>query len=406
MKKIINNRYLTTILYLTVTVLVLYGLSILFPNLLQAKNFLRLDAILYFEIAQEGYEGFKMAFFPLFPKVWGWCNLSVVGIITLNGIVYLATLLWLAKSFKISGITLLFWLATPSAIFYFLPYSESFFFFGSVALLIGIKKNNVLMICISLLICSLARPAYTVFIPAIFFLEIIRNQGIKETFYRILLFIVPILTGTFLVAVIQYLDTGEWFKFFEAQSLWGNKLQWPQFPLRSWGEEIIARLDGLALIVGGISAYLVVKEFYRKINKKDRKLSDVVLFSCLYVAGISMAVLLFRGGSLFSLNRFVFATPFFLVLVRHYLKEDMVLKLKHYVYFFLAIFIFWLLFASYVHITFLLKFLLLTIFCLIVLLMKDNNEQVKKLSFSFVLLTMFIFQIYLLIRYLDGKWVA
>ena len=122
------------------------------------------------------------------------------------------------------------------------------------------------------------------------------------------------LLGTLLVGLIQYADhTGRWFEFFGVQKLWGNFLQFPQLPLRFWGGEMIGRLDGTALLFGLSAGLVLLRHLLPGKYAPQTQLPKEVVLSLAYLGGISLTVLLFRGGSLFSLNRFVFAVPFIIV---------------------------------------------------------------------------------------------
>jgi hypothetical protein len=251
----------------------------------------------------------------------------------------------------------------------------------------------------------LARPAFTVFIPAIIIAELL-YKGRAKIYPRIGIHILLTLVGLTLVSIIQYRDTGEWFKFFSAQKGWGNELQIPKLPLTSWAGGFIVRLDGFAFLIGVIAgSYLLglilkLKRFRESIVPKE------VVFSLAYLGGITLSVLIFRGGSLFSLNRFVFATPFILVVLNYWITEKLHFKNKQLLFIFGLIFTFWLLFGSYVHIQQILKFTLLSLYAILLFAIKSDNQRTSKLSYGILIFTNVVFQIIFYLRFLTGDWVG
>lgn len=381
--------------------------SILFPGLFNGVNLLRLDALHYQYIVLNGYADYRVAFFPLFPKIWMMTGLGAVGISVLNCLIYFSCFLWLSKELNFNRFTFLVCLALPSAMFYYIPYSESFFFLGAVMVLLGMNKERLLLLCVGLFICSVARPAYTIFIPALLLVELLTSVNLKSAIKRFVLYALVVLAGTVVVGIIQFLDTGLWFKSFEAQAVWGNKLQLPTLPLRSWSQVVIIRYDGIALLCGLVSSFFLLMWIRQKYYlKKEVEVSKILIFSLAYIAGISFAVLLFRGGSLFSLNRFVFATPFAIVAFAAFLNLKDVFKPIHFVYVFISLNAYWLLFASYAHIQVFLAYLLPSLFLVAFIGMKSENIKFRRIMRILTLLIMFEFQIYLLIRYISGTWVA
>lgn len=393
--------------YPVLLLLILYVLSYLFPEVFNENNLLNYDALHYREIAEDGYVGFEVAFFPLFPKIWGVLGFGVLEVCLFNFLIFYISFYYLISNLSVPAKWLPYLFAIPGFVFFLTPYSEAFFFLGGSILLIGIKKDKRIAICAGLMLCGLSRPAFTVFIPALIFLELLTDGETRRKVNNVLIYVGTLIIAMFVVAYWQYLDTGEWFKFFEAQSKWDNELRMPTLPLRSWSDQLIIRFDGLALLVGLICAGVLTKELISLIWKKTKTtIPSEVIFSMLYLAGISVAVLLFRGGSLFSLNRFVFSTAFIVVVLNYYLKKEIYFGLKRSILIFLLLNVYWLLFGSFVHISFFLKFFLLSVFCWIFLQINDQNKQLASFAYWFCLIVMFEFQIYLIIRYLDGQWVA
>ena len=398
-------------------ILILYYCSLLFcfyllllylgeGNKLSANSFLNWDAGHYFKIAKNGYNDiYTSAFFPLFPFIWKFTGLNPIGISILNGLVYILSFSLLFGIYKWSTKFLLIAISTPSLIFMFLPYSEATFFISSSILLVGFYRNNKFLICLGLVLCGLARPVTTVFIPAILMTEFISKKSNKEFLYNSFLFVFFSFVGLALSLLLQYLYTGSFTSFFEAQKEWGNSFQMPNFPLTSWAGGKIVKLDGSALLIGAVAGFsflIILRNYiYNKINSTRKD----ILFSILYLSGICLLIFLVRGGSLFSLNRFVFATPFFL-LGFYYFMQNVNFTYKSICISFFAILLFWLMCGSYVHIQTFLSFFILTCFLSLFLLLNSTNAIINKVVFFTILICNVSLQIYLFYRFISGEWVA
>jgi hypothetical protein len=393
-------------LYTILLTVVIVSLRFLFfEELFHSGNFLNWDAEHYNWIRENGYEGFRVAFFPLFPLVWRILHVGIYGIVILNGIIFLVSFYVLAKDLKLSITEMLICLSIPSFIFFYLPYTESIFFLSSTILLLGLKHDRVPLVCIGLLLATLSRPAFTIFIPALVIVELFSEKR-KNLMGRLGLYFSVIAVGMLLVGIIQYVDTGEWFKFFSIQKNWGNELQIPALPLTTWAGDFMVRLDSAAFLVGTIAGGFLTA-FILKI-KPINKLSipKEVLFSLAYLGGISLSVLIFRGGSLYSLNRFVFATPFIIVAFHFWLKQGYSFNTRQLLIIFGLIFAFWFLFGSYVHIQNLLKFLFLTVYMFLIFVMRSDNDLLRKMGAILFISLNIIFQVVLYVRFLSGDWVG
>lgn len=375
-------------------------------NVITETSFLNWDAAHYHFIMQNGYDDFRVAFFPLFPFFWKLLKLSPIGISLLNGLVFSISLSILICFLEIKR-SRYFFLAMlfPPFIFMFLPYSEAMFFLSSALFLIGFHKQNITLILIGLFLCSLSRPVAYIFIPAIFITEYLVSKTLYGFIKNSLLFSLTIFLGLFLTICIHHYSTGNWLAFFEAQTSWGNYFRLPQFPITSWAGGNIVRLDGSALLIGLTAAALATNWFKKKILKGELTESRVLIFSTLYLAGISLFVLFFRGGWLFSLNRFVFATPFFLVFFLSFLPK-INLTLKQLLFCFLALSIFWFWFESYVHIQNILKFEALTLFLLAFFLINNKNKTLSSISFGVCIVGNILLILYFYHRFLKGEWVG
>jgi hypothetical protein len=393
--------------YISLMTVILFVIQqIWFSNLLAKANFLNWDAEHYEFIKSFGYEGYRVAFFPLFPLVWKFLSFGVYGVVVFNAFVFLISFYFLIKKFKIDKpIDIALFLSIPSFIFFYLPYSESIFFLCSIFILFGLKDKKYMLVYVGLFLAILARPAFTVFIPALIITELF-GEFSRKMAIRIGIYFCITLLGIYLVTLIQYLDTGEWFKFFNAQKYWGNELQLPKFPLTSWAGGFIVRLDGIAFLFGVLAGGFLLAAILRVKNLQKNTIPPEVIFSLAYLGGLTLTVFLFRGGSLFSLNRFLFATPFIIIALNFWFKSEFSISTKQLLLIFGTIFLFWLLFGSYVHIQLMLKYLLVTSYATLVFSSKSKIEMIRKFSVILLVFTNFTFQVVLFVRFFLGDWVG
>lgn len=398
---------LVTISYALFFILVVFFINrIFFPGLLNPQNFLHWDSEYYDLIKSYGYEGRRVAFFPLFPMVWRGLSTGIYGIAIANSLIFISSFITLCLILKVKPLEAILYMSIPSFFFFYLPYSESVFFACCVLLIAGLKTKNHLAVLAGLFFASVSRPAFTVFVPAYIITEIIISKADKNFVLRILSFMGVALAGFLVVGLIQHWYTTEWFTSFSAQKYWDNKLRIPKFPLTSWSDGKIIRLDGSALLFGTISAITILVLLYRVKSEKMINIPAEVVFSLSYLAGISASVLLFRGGSLFSLNRFFFAVPFIIVVTHYWLSKGPALTIRQLMIIFFLISAFWLLFSSYSHIQTFLRYLFLTIYMLLVFIMRLEVPAARRVSLFLMIILNFSFQIFFCIKFLNGGWVG
>lgn len=396
--------------YISFYLLVLIGLMVAFvlfgnTELLTKTHFLNWDAIHYFDIKNGNYESYRTAFFPLFPFVWKFSMLGIYGIVVLNALLYLISFRWLAKEFSFSNLETLLFLSIPSALFYFLPYTEALFFVFSTIILIGLRKEKLWMILLGLFFCTLTRPSFTVLIPALILTTLLKPADWMQKTKEISLYIGTTAFGILIVAFIQFFYTKQWFTFFSVQKGWGNQLQIPHLPLTSWAGGFIVRLDGLAFLFCVFTGFVFLYYFIKH-KSKNWRLPNELVFSISYLIGIAFIVLLFRGGSLFSLNRFVFATPFFILVLHAWLRYKNALTSKHMILLFIGIVAFWFLFNAHVHIQVLLKFVAVSCYFFLLFLVKAENPNWKVFWMWIFIGVNFTFQLILFTRFLSHQWVG
>lgn len=381
--------------------LFLFGASGL--ELIAEGGLLNWDAEHYQAIALNGYDKLRTAFFPYFPLFWKYSGLGAIGISAINGLIFIGGFSVLAHSYKLSLVQTLLLAAVPTFVFFFFPYSESLFFAGSVLVILGYRKNLLPLLLFGFIWCSFARPTAAVFLPAIILTEYLTRKSNRDAFLRITLSFVAAGIGLFFALFIHFTYTGNWFSFMDAQSEWDNQLRIPTLPLRSWAGWRVTVMDGTALFVSLVSGYTLFKWLYRQKNNLRINAPRALVFSMWYIFGVGLLVLLFRGGELFSLNRFVFATAFFIVAAIAFMQQKHSLKSSYYV---LVMFLYWLLFASYVHIQTLLKYLAATLFNGLAIWSFVDKEKLARPVAVVFFLTLVVLQVYFFYRHLSGEWIA
>lgn len=396
---------LTLLFYAIVLSVLLFSLTITSQyEIWRNFDFLIWDAKHVFSIVNSGYNATTCAFFPFFPLVWKFLNCSPFLISLMNGLIYILSISFLFNYYKIDQFKIFLYLGLPSLWFMFLPYSESLLFLFSVIFIVGISENKISLASIALLLMSMTKPTAAVFIPAILVAESISSDSLFAKLKRSSILISSVLIGNFLVFWFQRKQTGQWFDFFRSQEQWGNKLQWPEFPLSTWSSPRVIWVDASAFWITMISALMMIYFVFRKMklgSSIDRKLS----YSLLYLAGTGFFVLLFRGGALFSLNRFIFASPFLLVAILEISKRlEGKIRAKDFFYIVCLLMLLSLLFASYAHIRTFLFFLLLAFF--VAAWIFGFRSQVNNWLVKIIILILFCIQIGYGIVLLNGGWLA
>lgn len=402
----LNHNLWTIIGYLVSTILVLTITAIFFPDLFNENNFIHWDAGHYYFIRNQGYEGLRVAFFPLFPFIWKFLSVGAYGAVLLNGFIFCTSFYFLAKMLKLGVLESLLYLTIPSSIFHFLPFTEAMFFASSVLILIGYRKEKTALVVIGLLLSSLARPAFIFFIAAVVITELYNAKLSSKKIIRIALLLMTMLAGLGIVFTIHYYYTGNWFAYFEMTKQWGNGvLQLPRLPFTSWSEGMILRLDAAAMLVGILAGLLLLAILFKTKLFKSVPVSKDVVFALTYVGGVTL-FLIFRGGSIFSLNRFIFATPFIIVAFNFWMKLPLQLRWKHLYYIFGTITLFWLLFGSYGHLQTMLKFSMVSFYMMLIFLPKVDRPHIKRISLVLFIMLNLTFQIIFYLKFLHGHWIG
>ena len=407
MKLFLRNFAITALYYLAVFTLLQVYRFLFYGNtwLYTHDAFLNWDAQHYYFISQHGYEGFHLAFFPLLPILWKLTGQGVYPVVFINAIIFLISFALLSVFIRVKKtLELLLLASVPCLMFMFVPYTEALFFAFGTLLLVGLRKNIPVLICAGMLLCGLTRPSATVFIPAILLTVSISNDGWKKKIQKGVLYSLFALAGLGITLLIQHSYTGHWFDFFEAQKGWGNQLRIPKFPLTTWAGGKIVRLDATALLVGMFSLGYIIRIL--KLRKyKTGNISDDFFFALCCLAGIALLILFYRGGSLFSLSRFIFATPFFTLVLYSFCKNYR-FTYNEVGLFLLLSTIYWLSFASYVHIQYFLKFVLLSIYIAFYFLLNNKQDFVKSTAWYGLIIINSALLMYFYFRFLIFDWVG
>ncbi|MEQ9299929.1 MAG: hypothetical protein RIF33_15245 [Cyclobacteriaceae bacterium] len=387
---------------------------------------LRWDAGWYNSIVKNGYsyhtdKASNVAFFPLFPWLWQLTGLDSNGISVVNALIFLSALYLLAHSLKLKVSEVLLFISFPSIMFCYVPYSEALFFLGGTLILIGLKKESLWYLSIGIIITCLDRKIGGVFSLCILltlFLTAHKYPNLKEVVVCLLL-ILLVFGVSSLVKQYQVFEAGVNFDYMDVIAQWYRVLRFPKLPLTTtnlhWHN---VWLDFSALFLGITSGVLLIYSFYRKIWRTSLPLPPELVFSLLYLAGTTAIVLIFspnfggRGTNIHGLNRYLFATPFFITAI-HYAAQRLQMTKKTLIAIILLAVLVWLSFAIPLHPShFSFKFQILSIlyFALTILYIRSFFKVLSDLRFqkySPLIFTMnTIFQGLLMGKFMSGIWIG
>ncbi len=301
------------------------------------------DAGFYLSIMAYDYifipgEQCNAAFFPLFPWVAKLMGINTVLISVMNLGVALLSILLFKKYFNSIGTkSFLLLFLFPSFLFVHVPYSEAFFFLGSVLILIALRNQQRSLMVLGILIAGLSRPAAMVLIPGFCLIYIIELYTCKGNWKKHTVDFSFYLTTSVLtvlsVLYLQYLQTGVWNAYGKAIAAWGFGLEVPSFPFGTMEDGAIAPLtfvlDALAYGVGLIALFYLIKVGLNILKRQKMVQPDLVLvFSCVYLFMTLFFRIISQDGQLTSMNRYIFCTPFVMILLQHLLVQIQSNKIK------------------------------------------------------------------------------
>lgn len=266
------------------------------------------DSGIYEAIALDGYsERHHTAFFPAFPFTWRLISTEFGLMCVLNALIWLASSLYLHLKGGLKTSSLLLAGVVPSVLFFFVPYSEALFYLFTSFIAVGIHNKKQGLIWLGVFLAALTRPTSAVLIPAVAIAAWAEHKNFRDFFWKggsagaVGLFAVGV------VFTLQWTYTDSFYTFFEVQNEhWGNGLSFPKVPLYTWGGNIINLLDQTALFVGLAAGVTLV----RMVNFR-RNIRPIHYFGLTGLFVTAVLILFTRGGGVFSLNRFIFATCFF-----------------------------------------------------------------------------------------------
>jgi len=220
--------------------------------------------------------------------------------------------------------------------FMYVPYTEAAFFFFSSVMLLGLKQNNQWMILTGLFFASLTRPTAVFFIPAIICMEMFSYENIRKFLKNVLLYSSVPLLGILVVVLFQHKATGIWFAYFKAQTLfWKRTIQLPDLPFTTWDGPRMLWLDGLALFFGIMALAILILFLVKKLRKPEAvEKNRALYFSLCYLMMALFSVVFLNGKdvnggtSLMGANRYIMATPYFIILLL-FLSSDVKLKFEY-----------------------------------------------------------------------------
>ena len=299
------------------------------------ENMVQWDGEHYKEIRDNGYKkkaevglDYIFAFFPLFPFIWKISMVSPIGVIFLNFFLFTAGLLILFFLFKKKISDIFLFLSLPLVVCFLVPHTEAVFFLMGAIALLGHLKGKYWLYFLGMALVALTRNAFTLILPAMICAEILfflQNRNTKSSLIRLSKAVLPVITGTLVLAIIQYLQgSSSFLNFLTVQEQWGHSLSLPNLlKLGDWSHESFGINVPTLIIVGiPIVVYLgliflkqcrIIKSQDTVFQIQDNKQNYaflVSLFCC--VAAISF-VLFFQKGNLHGLSRFILATPYFAV---------------------------------------------------------------------------------------------
>jgi hypothetical protein len=298
------------------------------------------DAEWYDSIRTQGYffrpdAKSSVAFFPLFPLLWRASHLGAIGISLLNLGLATASLYFLARSLRLRPVAVVLFMALPSCFFLYIPYTEAcFFFFTSLVLVLLARwPERVSLLALVMFCAAFARVSAFFYLPALCVVEGVGWLRDYRSWPQRLrrLFICGLATGAGLVSVMvyQWQKTGVWFAFNKAEEQWDHHLRLPALPFISTTENDGALwIDGLAMLVGFAALLWLLRTAWRVVRNPTGPAPDrLLLFATTYIAVATLQVVFqapVEGGhsSLMSLNRYVFCTPLFVIVLDRVLPHQ------------------------------------------------------------------------------------
>lgn len=362
------------------------------------------DAEHYLYIRMHGYDEMRTAFFPLFPLLWRWLNVSPIVAGLLNLALFAVSFATLAWQFQWPWRIQALLLTVPSLMFMALPYTEAVFFASGTMLLLGLHRQNAWLYCVGLILSCTSRAAAFVLLPAVF----ATFWLVQSRWPRSIAAVAAAATifGLAISMMVHRFYTGQWLAVFAAQRFWGNHLQWPTLPLRNWAGSFTTRFEGPPLLIGLGAAIGVGWLAWHHWRKPLPTAAQPTVFALAYLGGVTALTLATRGGLLVSLSRYLYATPYFLLVLARFMSRVRLSNRHLWVLFGLMELVWLGLFGAYTHIRTVLGYSLVSGLVLLWLLNAHQHPQVRRLALLPTLVVSTGLMLYLLMRFLSHEWVA
>ena len=284
------------------------------------------DGSHYDWIKNTNYSRIKdFAYYPLFPYFWKATHLSTLGISLLNIFLFAIGMFVMFKIFsdKLTLKHLLILLCVPYLVIFMMPYSESLYFLFIALGLYGMIKEKYWLYFLGFLFASMTKSSSLLFLILFFCLEVLNalnHRNITLFFKRFLKAVFPVILGMFLVMMFQYiLGAPSFFQSIISQKYWGKTLSLPKLPFSFWSNE--SRSITVPFLCLYFLPMLVVlaREFVVVLKSKQRiefdKWKHVRLICIVFLVGNVFTALFTQHGGLYSLARYLLATPFFVFLL-------------------------------------------------------------------------------------------
>ncbi|NVO02575.1 MAG: hypothetical protein HXX09_07700 [Bacteroidetes bacterium] len=271
------------------------------------------------------------ASFPLFPILWKITHLPAWGIMLLNIIFFVISILVLSYLFedqnmerwkKIFLFSILF--TFPGSAVFYIPYSEALFMIMITIAMYGFMKDKYWIYCIGIFLAAMTRSVAIILIATFFAAELLiflEDKKIKIFIYNFFKKIAPLILGTLAASTIQLAyGSGSIFKFIEVQKYWDYKFQIPK-AVSEWSEEGYSNSIATMFFIAAPALLYLIYLFLNKLktftNKKTKSNKKEYLFnlSIIYVVAMFLFILLFKGGNLYGTTRYIVNTPFFFVII-------------------------------------------------------------------------------------------
>lgn len=290
-------------------------------------NIIQWDAGGYEDLKDNGYiflwdDYSNSGFYPLFSYLWRFTFLGNVGISLLNYLIFLSGIAILIKMIQPSKPMIWLALSMPTLIFMYVPYSEALFFTSCCLLLYGLQYDKFYYLLAGVVLASFTRPTSIFFIPI--FIALMVLSGDKQVIKKYLLMIASVIVCYFIVVLWQWYDTGVWFAHYKAQTMiWNRVFNIPKVPFIISLMRKHMWLDLSALWVAVLALLLSVITLINWARKYKWEYNGVVVrFSFFYLSVTFLYLLCYHTPEnntyLTSLNRYIFAVPFFTVVLWKY----------------------------------------------------------------------------------------